>query len=311
VLSYNFNIQHEAFGTVFQAAYVGSQGRHLRLIGDYNQGIGGKRPIATFTSVNASGQPVPAAGGAMTIQQATSNSNYNGMWLSAEKRFAKGLTFKSSFTWSKSIDNNSVGSSNAQVQDMYNLAAERGLSDFDARKRFILSGIYMLPFRWDQNGLTRRLVEGWSISPIVNLQTGSPFSPIVPTADPNSLETLDRPNAVSGQPLLVANPTPLQWINKAAFALAPLGVFGNAGRNTLTAPGFEDVDFAIAKNTAIKERVSLQFRAEAFNLFNHPNFGQPSNSFTAANFGQILSTRTARGDLGSSRQLQLGMKLIF
>ena len=73
----------------------------------------------------------------------------------------------------------------------------------------------------------------------------------------------------------------------------------------------EDIDFAISKNTAIKERFSLQFRAEAFNLFNHPNLAQPSNSFTAANYGQITSTRTARGDLGSSRQLQLGMKLIF
>ena len=93
--------------------------------------------------------------------------------------------------------------------------------------------------------------------------------------------------------------------------LPPTGTFGNAGRNILTAPGFEDIDFAVSKTTAIKERVSLQFRAEAFNLFNHPNFAQPSNNFAAANYGQILATRTARGDLGSSRQLQLGMKLIF
>jgi hypothetical protein len=100
-------------------------------------------------------------------------------------------------------------------------------------------------------------------------------------------------------------------LNKAAFVFAPPGTFGNAGRNILTAPGFEDIDFAISKTTAVKERVSLQFRAEAFNLFNHPNFGQPANNFAASNYGQVLATRTARGDLGSSRQLQLGMKLIF
>jgi hypothetical protein len=100
-------------------------------------------------------------------------------------------------------------------------------------------------------------------------------------------------------------------LNKAAFVIAPAGTFGNAGRNILTAPGFEDIDFAISKNTAIKERVSLQFRAEAFNLFNHTNLGQPSNSITAANYGQILVTRATRGDLGSSRQIQLGAKLIF
>ena len=311
VLSYNINVQQELFGTVFQAAYVGSQGRHLRLIGDFNQGIGGKRPISQFTSISPSGAPRPATGGAMTIQASESNSNYNGLWLTAEKRLAKGLTFNVSYTFSKSIDNNSVGSSNPQIQDFYNIAAERALSDFDARQRFVLSGIYLLPLHWDQNGFTRRLAEGWSIAPIVNLQSGNPFSPIVPTADLSSLETFDRPNLVIGQPLTLANASPFQWLNKAAFALAPSGTFGNAGRNILTAPGFEDIDFAISKTTTIRERFSLQFRAEAFNLFNHPNFGQPANNFSATNYGQILSTRTARGDLGSSRQLQLGMKLIF
>jgi hypothetical protein len=123
--------------------------------------------------------------------------------------------------------------------------------------------------------------------------------------------TFDRPNVVPGQPLTLPNPTPSQWLNRAAFVLPPSGTFGNAGRNILTAPGFEDIDFAISKNTAVTERVSLQFRAEAFNLFNHPNFGQPSNNIAAANYGVITATRTARGDLGSSRQLQLGMKLIF
>jgi hypothetical protein len=311
VFSYNLNIQHEVWGTVFQVAYVGSQGRHLRIFGDYNQGIGGRRPISQFTSMNPAGDPVTALGGSMQIQESVSNSNYNGMWISAEKRFAKGLTFNASYTLSKSIDNNSVGSSNPQIQNFYNIAAERALSDFDARQRFVLSGIYLLPFQWERNGFTKRLAEGWSIAPILNLQTGNPFSPIVPVTNPSSLETFDRPNVVLGQPLLMPNPTPAQWINKAALVRATPGTFGNAGRNILTAPGFEDIDFAVSKNTAIKERVSLQFRAEAFNLFNHPNFGQPSNNVTATNFGQILATRTARGDLGSSRQLQLGMKLIF
>ena len=91
--------------------------------------------------------------------------------------------------------------------------------------------------------------------------------------------------------------------------------FGSFGRNGLEAPGLQDIDLSIAKNTMITERVSLQFRAEAFNLFNHPNFSQPSSTagqvFTSPLFGQITATRTTRGDLGSSRQLQLGMKLIF
>jgi hypothetical protein len=115
---------------------------------------------------------------------------------------------------------------------------------------------------------------------------------------------------VPGVPLTVPNPSPAQWINPAAFVRQATG-FGSAGRNILTAPGFEDVDFSVAKNTAIKERFSLQFRAEAFNLLNHPNFGQPQNNLAVTTFGQVTSTRTTRGDLGSSRQLQLGVKLLF
>lgn len=310
VYSYNLNIQQELWGTVFQAGYVGSQGRHLRLTGDYNQGIGGVRPIKSFTSI--------------TVQESVSNSNYNGLWLSANKRLSKGLTFSANYTFSKSIDDNSVGSSNPQIQNFYNIAAERALSDFDARQRFTLSGVYLLPFTAN-NGFAKRVVEGWSFSPILNLQTGNPFSPIVPLTatlapgqvpapgviyNSGSLEGFDRPNVVLGQSLYVANPSPSQWVNAAAFVRAN-GTFGNAGRNILRAPGLQDVDAALSKNTTIHESVSLQFRAEAFNLLNHPNFGQPQNSLTASTFGQILATRTTRGDLGSSRQLQLGMKLIF
>jgi hypothetical protein len=319
VLSYNFNIQREVFGTVIQLAYVGSQGRHLRLNGDYNQGINGVRPIATFLNGN-----VVTAASSINVQESVSNSNYNGMWLSAEKRFSKGLSFNASYTFSKSIDNNSVGSTNPQIQNFYNIAAERGLSDFDARHRFVFSGIYLFPFK-AEHGFTKRLVEGWSVSPIVNLQSGNPFSPIValtrtitpgqpPVAgtiyNSGSLLGFDRPDVVPGQPLYVTNPSPTQWLNPLAFVRHNLG-FGNAGRNILTGPGLQDIDVSLAKATTIKEGILLQFRAEAFNIFNHPNFTQPQNAFTATTFGQITATRTTRGDLGSSRQLQLGLKLIF
>jgi hypothetical protein len=310
VYSYNVNIQHEMFGTVFQASYVGSQGRHLRLTGDYNQGINGVRPLPNFQSI--------------TVQESVSNSDYNGLWLTANKRLAKGLTVSATYTFSKSIDDNSVSSSNPQIQNFYNIGAERALSDFDARHRFILSGVYLLPFT-SQNGLVKRIIGGWSFSPILNMQTGSPFSPIVPLtatlapgANPipgniynsGSLEQYDRPDYVLGQPLTVPNPSPTQWLNPKAFVRHSLG-FGDAGRNILTGPGLQDVDVALSKNTTIWERFSVQFRAEAFNLLNHPNFTQPQNSITATTYGQITATRSTRGDLGSSRQLQLGMKLIF
>lgn len=296
VLSYNFNVQHEVAGIVFQAAYVGSEGHHLRIFGDWNQGINGVRPIAGFSSI--------------TIQQSVSNSNYNGLWLSANRRLTHNLSFNTSYTFSKSIDNNSVGSSNPQAQNYRNLRAERALSDFDARNRFVLSAIYLLPFR-GRGAFLSRLEQGWSFSPIVNLQSGNPFSPIIQVTDTRgSLEPFNRPFLVPGVPLILPNPSPDQWINPAAFVQQATG-FGDAGRNILTGPGFANVDFSIAKDTKITERVSLQFRGEAFNLLNHPNFGQPQNNFAVASFGQITATRTTRGDLGSSRQIQFALKLLF
>jgi hypothetical protein len=296
LLSYNFNIQQEMKGIVMQAAYVGSQGRHLRVTGDYNQGINGVRPIPGFSSI--------------TINESAASSNYNGLWLSADKRLARGLTFNTSYVFSKSIDTNSLGSSNPQMQDFRNFKAERALSDFDTRHRFIFSGLYQLPFKANSS-LTKRLVQGWSMSPIFTSQTGNPFSPIIPVTDTKgSLEAFDRPNLVPGQPLYVANPSPAQWVNPLAFSRQATG-FGNAGRNILTAPGMYDFDFSVAKNTVVTERVGLQFRAEVFNILNHPNFTQPVNSVTSTQFGQIIATRAVRGDVSSSRQIQLGMKLVF
>ena len=149
------------------------------------------------------------------------------------------------------------------------------------------------------------------MSPIVNLQSGSPFSPIIAVTDAQGKSGGVQSSVHhAGRPLYLPNPSPSGYLNPAAFIRQATG-FGNAGRNILTAPGFEDIDFSIAKTTTIKERAALQFRAEAFNLFNHPNFGQPTNNLASSAFGQILATRTSRGDLGSSRQLQLGLKLIF
>ena len=295
VLQYNLNIQHELLSTVLQVGYVGSQGRRLRLLRDINQGINSVRPVTTI--------------GTMNMNESSSRSNYNALWISANKRYSHGLTFTTSYTFSKSLDLNSVGSSNPQVQNAYNLRAEHALSDFDARHRFVASLVYVLPFH-ASNGWSR-LVEGWSLAPIINLQSGNPFSPIMATLNSGSLLAFDRPNYVFGQPVLVDNPKPSQWINKAAFTSNPPGTFGNAGRNIIRGPGFSDVDFSLAKNTTIREGYSLQFRAEVFNILNHPNFGQPINSWNNASFGVITATRTVRGDLGSSRQIQLGMKFLF
>jgi hypothetical protein len=297
LVSYNLNIQREMAGMIVQIAYVGSQGRHLRITGDYNMGINGVRPIAGFSSIN--------------LNESASNSNYNGMWISANRKLARSFTFNASYTLSKSIDNNSVGSSNPEAQNFRNLRLERALSDFDARQRFVVSGVYSLPFKAERAALGR-LVEGWSVSPILNLQSGNPFSPIVPLLPDGSgsLLAFDRPDIVPGQSIKLDHRTPDLWFNKNAFVRHP-GGFGNAGRNIITGPGFSNVDLSLVKLTPIKESVNVQFRAEAFNILNHPNFTQPNRTLNSADFGKITATRSTRGDLGSSRQIQFGLKLMF
>ncbi len=316
VLQYNLNVQHALLpGTVLQVGYFGSAGRGLRLIRDINQGIynpatrASVRPIREFSRINTN--------------ESVSRSSYNGMWLSATRRYSRGLTFTGSYTLSKSIDLNSVGSSNPQIQDARNLAAEHALSDFDARHRFVASAVYELPFR--TTGAAGKILGGWSLSGIVNLQSGNPWSPLLSQDQSGSQNFFDRPNLV-GDPQTRVNPDAA--LDARAFALSAPGTFGNLGRNALVGPGFRNLDFALVKNTRFgpENRLNVQFRAEFFNLFNHPNLNQPSGALTydpqtalqpgqrvlpSATFGKILSTRTVRGDLGSSRQIEFALKFFW
>src|SRR5260370_14325544 len=161
-------------------------------------------------------------------------------------------------------------------QDEYNPAAERGLCAFDVRHRFTFSGSMELPFGFgkpllNKKGLTDKLVGGWRMSPIVVLSHGVPLT-VRDNSDP-CLTRIPffascRPNRV-GDPNL-DDPSPNNWINKAAFQVQPLGTFGNAGRDILFAPVTENADLNFAKITGITERRKLEFRAEFYNLFNHP-----------------------------------------
>lgn len=294
VPQYNFNIQRSQWGTVFQIGYIGSAGRRLAQTRDYNQGILGVRPIAGY--------------GAINLMTSSGRSSYNALWLSANRKLAKGLSFDTSFTYSKSIDTSST-SGNAQIQNAYDVNSEKALSDFDARFRIVASILYQLP--WKVKPRAFKLLQDWGVGIIGNYQSGNPFSPIISSLRSGSLNANDRPNVVYGQSLSVPDPDPSHWFNTAAFALNPLNTFGNAGRNILTAPSLRDVDLTLLRNVPVREKVNIQFRAEGFNLTNTPNFGQPGNSVTASSFGVIQSTRSQRGDYGSSRQIEFALKVIF
>ncbi len=319
VQSYNLNIQQQIAGDLgVMVGYFGSKGTHLNIIRNIDQPINGVKP---FTALSANSPILPGRpiGATILLQDFGGNSNYNALWATATKRFAKGLQFNTSYTFSKSIDYNSRNNQGLTVQDSYNIRGDRGLSDFDARHRWVLSGIYDLPFKGN------RLMQGWQVSTIVQVQTGNPMTFRTTNTGPTGQAT-QRPNVIGSiptgfSPAPDGNAARVTWIqNPANYLFNPGNSLGNLGRNVVIGPGFSNWDFALVKNTKITERLTWQIRVDAFDLLNHPSFTQPvlNGAYplpadpSKTNVGVITGgTRFPAGDSGSSRQLQLAMKLIF
>jgi hypothetical protein len=340
VQSYNLNLEEQLTpSTGLTVGYLGSKGTHLRIARNLNQISGFDpatgAPIRPFPSVSASGPIDPnAALGNITEITSGANSNYNALVVELNRRLSHGLQLISSYVYSKSIDENSLNSQGTILQNSLDLAANRGLSDFYVRHRFVVSGFYELPFR------SNRLTSGWEVGTIVQAQSGNPLN--VTTSIANFTGTVPlvaggglRPDLLS--PVTVTG-NPAQWFSNpvvcaeatqtgitqplcsatpnAAFGL-PVGLtpasdhFGNLGRNALLGPGFVNTDLSLVKNTKLTERMNLQFRTEAFDVLNHPNFGNPNLNAQSSSFGKITTTRFPTGDFGSARQLQLSLKLQF
>ena len=301
VQSWNLNVQRELLPDLaVMVGYFGSKGTHLRISRNINQPVNGVRP---FPRLSDSSPLLPGATiGNITQVEGTGNSSYNGLWASATKRFSHGLQFNTSYTWSKSIDYNSVSSppTVVPVQNSYDLRGDRGLSDFDARHRLVASAIYELPFTGN------RIKEGWQFAAIVQSQSGNPVNIITTNSTVNGVANTLRPD--------VAGPVEItgsldRWFDTSAFI--PVARFGNLGRNVIIGPGFNNVDFSLLKNVKLNERMRLQMRAEVFDLFNHASFGQPGRVVGSQNFGRISNTRFPTGDSGSSRQMQFALKFLF
>ena len=300
VQSWNLNVQREiGRDLAVTIGYFGTKGTHLRISRNINQPVNGVRPIS---NVSSSSTIRPGAGLLNIVQiEGTGNSSYNALWLTGTKRLSRGLQFNASYTFSKSIDYNSLNSQGVVIQDSYNLRDSRGLSDFDARHRFVISGLYELPFRGNQ------LKEGWQLSAIVQSQSGNPVNIVANNATFTGTNNTVRPD-VTG-PIAILG-TPNRWFDTAPFVV-PVGRFGNLGRNVVIGPGFNNTDFSIIKRTKLTENQLIEFRWEVFDLFNHANFGQPGRVVGSANFGQITNTRFPTGDSGSSRQMQFALKYKF
>jgi len=311
-------------GWVVEVGYSGNHSVRLPIVADYNQafpnqpgqslGIQARRPNQSF--------------GAITWVDPAGFSSYNGLSIKAEHRFASGLYLLNAFTWSKALGNSeqaleyASGYYQANPQNIYNLAAERGPSSFDSKFMNVTSLVYQLPFgkgrrfgsSW--NTAVDAFLGGWEINTINTANTGTPldisYTPAAALDGTGRIpdyrgEAIQRPN-------LIGNPADLRsadfvhkYFDGAAFQLPTASApYGNVGRNALRGPSFWQWDLGVDKNFRIpgREGMLLQFRSEFFNLMNHTNFGTPDSNISDAAFGTITTAFPAR-------QVQFALKLMF
>src|SRR5467141_30158 len=305
-------------------------------------GPGGVPPATPGFPAALAGRPVPA--GSYFVPTTTKanptlnntwtwfsrgDSSYNALQVDVNRRFSGGLTLRGVYTFSKVVDDGdsfnatTSGGGPALASNPFNLRSDRGLGTFDVRHVAVANATYALPvgrgkrFLSGLVGLGNAAASGWMVNSIVTLQGGFPFSPQLSYNPSNNGDTRNpvRPfaNPAFTGPVILRNPS--QWFNPNAF-LAPAnttangGFYGNVGRDTLIGPGLATWDFSVLKDTRIRERVNLQFRAEIFNLLDRANFNLPNAvvftpSGVSPTAGVITSTST------TSRQVQFGLKLLW
>jgi hypothetical protein len=304
VTQWLLNIQRQLSNDVaLEVGYQGSQGHRLERYRIWNQPVSRTGPTDSRTVEQR--RPWPAYGNFQMVDP-SANSNYHALAAKLQQRFSRGLTYLVGYTWSKAIDSGSAIRNNAGDNqwpaDSYNLHRERALSQFHAGRRLVLSLLYELPLG------TGRLLGGWQLGSILTFVDGTPQH-VGGIGDTNATTLYEgnRPNATGISPF-PAKQTVDQFWNIAAFDTTSPSLtwlFGTTGRNVLFKPGTRQWDFSMVKNTSIHEGHSLQFRFEAFNFANHPNWNVPSvDPRTAATFGRITSARTMR-------EMQFGLKYMF
>ncbi|MFN9299262.1 MAG: carboxypeptidase regulatory-like domain-containing protein [Acidobacteriota bacterium] len=312
-LQYLFNIQREfSSNVVFEIGYMGSVSRRLEALRAVNESIPVDPAVSNLSL--AARSPFPEFGRIQLVDNG-GRGNYNSLGMKLTKRYSNGLTGLFSYTWSKSIDTASAirnqGGDVLFPQNSGCRQCERGLSGFNTEHRFVTSLLYDLPVGKGKkfnvsNGFADAVIGGWQIGSIITVQSGFPLTVVNGRDRSNTGAFFDRPNA-TGQNPQVSSVTTENAFNTAAFIEQAAGTYGNVGRNTLIGPSFVRWDFSSLKNFRMpyKEGHNLQFRFEAFNFPNHPNWGNPDANIQSGNFGTIRGTR------GDMRNLQLALRYTF
>ena len=341
---WDLNIQHSfTQNLLFEIGYVGTKGTKLPRFIEGNPAIyvpginSAGRPNSTssnadqrrlYSGCTLNDPPKKCVYSSTGLIAGIANSSYNALEASLRERFSRGMSFLASYTYSKSIDDassfNMTGSASKPVagendlaQNPFNLEAERGLSLFDARNRFVLSYEWDLPFWKQQHGWYQKALGGWQLNGIATLMSGTPFT----VFDSNDASeqggapeitgfSANRPNLVAGQNPNSGAHTVNAWLNANAFQritpdpTSPVQQFGSAGRNIAIGPSFKEWDFSALKNIPVAEGKSLQFRAEFFNFLNHPNFRLPDSDISSPTFNHIQEAQ-------APRLIQLALKFLF
>jgi hypothetical protein len=316
---WNFNIQRELPGQfLFEIGYFGNQAVKLMRRTEGNWALPGPGNVNSrrrYRTVLVPGSGVVVGPLANTFRhESSANANFHSLQLKVEKRLSAGLNLLGSYMWSKAIsdgrgESGAGGVSNSLPQNPLNLRAERALADEHRAHRFVMSYNYDLPFgrgkafgaSW--NWLADGILGGWSFGGITTLSSGRLVNLSV-QGNPSNTGGPDRPN-VAGDWRLGADERSLdRWFDTRAFAPNAQFTFGNASRNLLEGPGEVGFDFALYKTFIVREDMRLQFRAEAFNATNTPQFGVPNAQVGNPAFGII-------GSAERSRNLQLGLKFLF
>jgi hypothetical protein len=263
-------------------------------------------------------RPYPQYGN-ISVENDEGQSIYDGLQVSLNRRFSTGITMSFNYTYSKSIDDvQDYGLYSTLPQNMNCISCDRGPGTNDIRHNATFTFLYNLPIGQGQrffgsaNGFAGRMISGWQVNTLGLIRSGIADLPLIGVNTYGNADTTNqRPNVVAGVSTIPANQTINQFWNPAAFSIPAAGTFGNAGRGTLYGPSAWDADVSLMKDTAITEKTHVEFRAEIFNIFNHPTFALPYNVVGTSSFGQILSTFGSTLGFGVSRQIQLALKFKF
>ena len=287
------------WGIFTQVGYVGSKGTHLSKRVDQNVA---PLPALSDTRPLQERRPFPQFNFILNDND-TANSYYHGLQLTVRKAYSNGLVFQGGYTYSHCLDDDSYDGKATRNYYLANL--DKGRCIMDARQRFVYSMVYDLPFGKNFTGVARQALGGWQVNTIFALQTGLPFN-LFTESDPSDTGAIfaPRPKQLCDGNLPAGHRTVTRWFNTSCYVLPAFRTYGNAPAQSMDGPSDKVLSLAINKSFRLSESANVQFRAEAFNAFNHPNFGRPTADVQNPSFGQISSA-------GPGRQMQFALKFMF